>query len=68
MKWPWRRPPKRTNWITCPRCGHDLNGDDYSFIREEGAEWLYKCAGCAHLSRFSLAYPIPVLIADGGDS
>ncbi|WVX88137.1 hypothetical protein SEA_LITNINMCQUEEN_81 [Gordonia phage LitninMcQueen] len=69
MRWPWKRKPTRTLWLTCWNCGHDLNGDGDSFVEDEETRdsWVYECASCRARSVFSLAYPTPVLIDKGDD-
>ena len=57
------RKPTRTSWVWCPRCRHDMNGDNESFIQDVEGIVLYRCAGCGHESTFDFAhYPVPVCV------
>lgn len=51
---------KRTCWVFCPQCRHDLNGDDKSFVIELGSMVTYRCASCGHISRFFFDAPVPI--------
>lgn len=53
---------KRTSWLYCPHCRHDLNGDNDSFIGEAAQHWFYLCAQCGVGSKFSLHFPVPVYV------
>ncbi len=55
--------PARTSYVYCPRCRHDLNGDDESFVLEVDGIVTYRCANCTHNSQFDFChYPVPVCI------
>ena len=56
------RKARRSSWLYCYVCHHDLNGDDKSFLCEFNNMWHYRCANCGQQSAFSLDYPIPVLV------
>lgn len=57
----WRAENKRDNWIYCPLCKHDLNGDNKSFIKDDGKYWWYKCSKCGCKSKWyfhMMPYPV----------
>lgn len=59
----WKRKPKRTSWIWCPQCRHDLNGDDRSFTGyDTDGLAQYKCAACGFRSVFLLDAPVPIWV------
>lgn len=51
----------RRSWLYCPLCHHDMNGDNESFIKDDGKFWWYKCDNCGCESKWyfhMLPYPI----------
>jgi hypothetical protein len=58
----WVVRPKRTCWIYCPECHHDLNGDSESYQFEWNASSCYLCANCGQRSAFDLEPPVPIHI------
>ena len=62
----WRRlteimepQPRRTCWAWCD-CGRDLNGDDDSFVSNNGDVVTYRCARCGDESRWLFNAPTPI--------
>lgn len=58
----WWKQRKRSSWLYCPVCHHDLNGDEKSFLEEKNDHWYYKCARCGCKSKWSLAFLLPVVV------
>ena len=50
--------------LFCFNCHHILNSEGVSFVEERDNMWHYRCMECGEPSRFSLAYPAPVRVAD----
>jgi hypothetical protein len=59
----WLKDQKRTSWLYCPICKHDLNGDNNSFLHEKDNHWFYKCSNCGCKSKWSLSFLTPICIA-----
>jgi hypothetical protein len=58
----FKKKPWRTSWIYC-ECGHDLNGDDKSFVydrydQDGRNDVKYICANCGKESHFDLDAPV----------
>lgn len=55
----WTPRHRRTCWVFCP-CGHDLNGDDASFVCDMDAGVVYSCARCGRITRWLFDAPAPI--------